>query len=185
MGLIEGTLKNYPNPVLVETGTYFGDGVEAAKRAGFGKIISIEVSKIICEEVQKRFAKDNNITILCGDSSLILWSVIKDIKERITFILDAHDLGFGEDTRENRNGLECWPLVKELNIIACHPRKDHIIIIDDVSYFEHNFGTSIEEIKLLLHKINPDYQIHFIPGIVDGGAIVPEEVMIVEIKEAK
>ena len=175
-------LKNYLNPILVETGTYIGDGVQVAKDAGFERIFSIEASKILCAKSSQRFQSDITISIIYGDSSKVLWSVIKNIEEKITFVLDAHNLCYGEDTKENNKGLEWWPLKKELEIITKHSRKDHTIIIDDVKLFENPFKTSMTEIMTLLYKINPNYQYHLIEGIFNG-KVIDDSILIAEVKD--
>ena len=179
--LAKNNLKKYLNPVFIETGTFLGDGVCMAKDSGFGRIISIEVSKLLCEKASLRF-KEENITIVNGDSSKILWSVIKDIKERITFVLDAHNLCYGEDTLKDNKNLEWWPLMKELEIITKHSRRDHTIIVDDVRLFEL-FGTSITWVKNILLKINPIYQFCFIDGITNEKVILKDNILIADVQE--
>ena len=173
-------LKDYMNPVFVETGTFRGDGIELAKRAGFKRIISIEISETFCKDTKQRFEGDKCISIVQGDSSVVLWSVIKDIKERMTFMLDAHNLLFDKDVPTDR-GFEWWPLVKELRVIAKHPRKDHTIIIDDVRFFELHFGTNIAQVKSLLLEINPNYQFYFMDGNF-GTMIMENNILIAEVK---
>jgi len=173
-------LKNYLNPIFIETGTFRGDGVELAKRAGFKKIISIEISENFCKEAKQRFERDKDIFIIQGDSSVVLWPAIKDIKERITFMLDAHNLLFDEKVPTDK-GFEWWPLVKELQIIAEHPRKDHTIIIDDVRLFELHFGTNIAQVKSLLLDINPNYQFRFMDN--DFGNMIMENNTLVAIEK--
>lgn len=181
MSLIEGTLKNYLNPILVETGTYLGDGIEAAKNAGFNKILSIEVSKMMCEKARERFEGDNSITVIYGDSVVALWPAIENIEERMTFVLDSHNLDWAKDTKNNKHMFEEWPLVKEIQIIAKHPRKDHTVIIDDVRLFGL-FNTTVKKVRLMLLEINPDYRIYFIKGVVEYGKVKSNEIMIAEIK---
>jgi len=171
-------LENYLNPVFVETGTFQGDGVELARQAGFTKIVSIEISKNLCKKARARFEEYENIHIVKGDSSKVLWSVIKNIKERMTFMLDAHNLLFDLKVPTDK-GFEWWPLVKELKIIAKHPRKDHTIIIDDVSFFKLHFNTNIEQAEDLLYKINPKYQFHFADGNF-GDGIKTNNILIAE-----
>src|SRR5688572_27121184 len=52
---------------LVETGTYYGDMVEAMKRR-FSTIYSIELSRELWERAAKRFGRDQHVSIICGDS---------------------------------------------------------------------------------------------------------------------
>lgn len=177
MTLTKDVLKNYLNPILIETGTRSGNDVELARSSGFNKILSIEVSKVLCEEVRQRFQNNNNITIICGDSTVVLWPTIKSIEERITFILDAHGPCPEDDIQTNH---KFWPLTKELQIIANHPRKDHTIIIDDVRLFESSFGTTVEEVKTLLLKINSNYQFCFVEGLA-GDNILIDDILIAEV----
>ncbi|MEK0336342.1 MAG: hypothetical protein QQN41_02785, partial [Nitrosopumilus sp.] len=163
---------------LIETGTQNGDGIERAKSLGFNKILSIEVSKILCDEVRQRFWNDNNITIICGDSTVILWPTIKSIKERMTFILDAHGPCPSGDVQID---YESCPLTKELQIIMNHSHKDHTIIIDDVRLFESSFDTTIEEVKALLFKINPNYQFCFAEGLAGDDIILINDILIAEV----
>jgi 16S rRNA A1518/A1519 N6-dimethyltransferase RsmA/KsgA/DIM1 with predicted DNA glycosylase/AP lyase activity len=55
--------EKYGHSVLVETGTYLGDMVEAQKRR-FKKIISIELGVELCKKAQKRFREDKNVTFV-------------------------------------------------------------------------------------------------------------------------
>ena len=181
MGLVDDTFEKYLNPMLVETGTCYGDTVEAAKKAGFNEIISIEVSRDLYEKACVRFIADHNVQLVHGDSTKMLWPVIKDLKKRITFVLDAHYLDWGKDTRTDphiREKYVEYPLVKELEIISRHSRKDHTIIIDDVRLFSSHFNITIKEVKEKLLKINPKYQIKLIKGKIEDDEIIEDEVMV-------
>lgn len=57
--------------VMIETGTYFGDMVEAMKNH-FNQIYSIELSQKLYEKATKRFAGDESIKIISGDSGIEL-----------------------------------------------------------------------------------------------------------------
>lgn len=178
---MENILKNYLSSVFIETGVFEGNGIEEAKQAGFKKIISIEISEKFCREARKRFKDNDNIFIEQGDSSVILWPIIKDIKERITFMLDAHNLLCDTEVPTDK-GFEWWPLMKELKIIAKHPRKDHTIIIDDVRLFDIHFETTLKEVKCLILEINPNYRFHFLDVVLDEG-LVKNNILIAEIEE--
>src|SRR5262245_37032165 len=49
--------------LLVETGTYYGDMVEAMKRS-FSRIYSIELSRELSERAAKRFRHDRHVRII-------------------------------------------------------------------------------------------------------------------------
>ena len=161
MSLSMSILKMFPNPVFVETGTYRGNTVQVAKFVGFSQIISIEASKVLFDKVKAKFCLDSSIRLVYGDSSEVLWSVIKAIQDCITFFLDGHNLEFGSDTRVDKKGMKDWPLVDELKIIAKHSIKSHTILIDNVELFGQ-FGTSVGEVEKLLFQINSSYIISFI-----------------------
>ena len=57
----------YQYKILVETGTYLGDMVEAQKKR-FRKIYSIELGIDLFDKATKRFKNDKNVTIVQGDS---------------------------------------------------------------------------------------------------------------------
>jgi len=180
MCIANKALNKYLNPIFVETGTYFGEGVAAAQEAGFEKIYSIEVSPLIHAKVSKTFSDDEKVTIVCGDSTKILWSVIESIDEKITFLLDAHSLGWADDTKDNKSLVE-FPLTNELETIAKHHRKDHTILVDDVRLFSSLFGTSIEEITKLVLQINPQYELSFEDGVIEYGEIGKDEILVAQV----
>lgn len=181
MSLIKGTLKNYPNNIVIETGTYKGDGVQAALDAGFAKVYSIEVSPELHAESKARFKGQDQVVLYCADSTDILWRMIGMFDERMTFVLDAHFLSWSKDTAGRKEQLAELPLIQELEIIAEHHIKTHTIIIDDVRLFGA-FGTDIEAVKKLLLEINPDYTISLIDGVIEDGVVKAEQVMVAEIR---
>lgn len=134
------------NDVFVETGTLFGDGVRNALWAGFKEIHSIEEKELVYVYIYKKFSDCDNVKLHLGDSSKILFDVIKNINKRITFWLDAHDAQIGPD----------GPLLEELKAIARHPIKEHTILIDDIDSCPV-YGLSFEIILEHLKEINPRY----------------------------
>jgi len=182
MALIKNTLKNYPNSVFIETGTWLGEGVQAAREANcFDKILSIELSRKLYIGARKRFWEDSRVKVFHGDSSVVLWKVIKSIKEKITFLLDAHSFEYGGIRGNAQIGLEQWHLVKELQTIIKHPRKDHTIIIDDIRLLKL-FNTNEKQIHELLFEINCNYHLNCIAGIVDNDKIEDRQVLVAEVR---
>jgi len=162
------TLKRYANnKVFVETGSYIGYCVQFALDAGFETIISIEISKKFADYCNRRFSNKPNVHIIQGDSSDILWDVIKNINVPITFWLDGHYSG-GDDTMLGRY---LSPLVQELDAISRHPVKSHTILVDDMRCWRevnncfHN-GFNTESLMRRIRDINPAYKIDFVDGIV-------------------
>ena len=156
-------LLQHINPVLVETGTYHGDGVATALGLGFRKVISIELFDGFFVMCRDKFAADDRVTILHGDSSVMLWDAIKDVDDRITFWLDGH--AFPEEEK-GRPDLKACPLLEELEQISRHPIKDHVILIDDMTslpkggaYKSINFNR--KDIEDAVMRINQNYRISY------------------------
>lgn len=85
----------YPNNFFIETGSHEGAGVNAAIQAGFPIIASIELYDEYYLQCAKRFASYPQVRISYGNSTQILWELIKDFNQPITFWLDAHYSGVG------------------------------------------------------------------------------------------
>jgi hypothetical protein len=154
--------KDYPNPYFIETGSYAGDGIQAALDSGFETIISLEVNPPNVKECTERFKNEKIVVILQGDSSTDLWGIISQLDKPITFWLDAHYSGEGSPI-----GIVNMPLLYELNQIRRHHIKTHTIIIDDVRCWEgvsqvRDF--SLDNVFDTLMRINPKYQINYVDG---------------------
>ncbi|MDF1756305.1 MAG: hypothetical protein P1U89_26185 [Verrucomicrobiales bacterium] len=128
--------------VLVETGTYLGDMVDAMK-GRFSAVHTIELDDELFKAAKKRFKNDANVNLYHGDSGVVLDDVLaklNDSKGRAIFWLDGHYSG--EGTAES----EC-PIVQEVRKILA-ARENDVILIDDA----HCFGKmpdypTIEELK--------------------------------------
>src|SRR5215210_5936597 len=65
--LIRDYAKTFNTDTLIETGTYLGDMVHAMKKS-FTRILSFELDQNLATQAQNRFANDNHIQIIEGDS---------------------------------------------------------------------------------------------------------------------
>jgi hypothetical protein len=158
----------YKNNYFVETGSYYGNGIQSAIDAGFRNVISIEITDKYFRHCVNRFRNNKNVTLVFGDSAEKLSEVISNIKEQITFYLDGHwDL----DEDETR-GIFDFPIYKELEIIATHPVKTHTIIIDDVRLFKALWNVSEDIIVNKLLEINPQYVIEYADGYTDKDVLI-------------
>lgn len=162
MSMTLDILKNYPNKVFVETGTYKGDGVQMALDAGFEQIYSFEASDELHLLASKRFFGIPNVAIYRADSRDNIHWIIMHIDCPITFWLDAHECGMSY--HENGHGgyyeIPTYQgkssIVMELEQIFKHPIKTHTIMIDDWTIF----GTrEIEEMLWI-----EGYKTNFING---------------------
>ena len=95
---IQDYQRKYGYTTFVETGTYLGDMVEAQKRR-FKKIVSIEIGVELFEKAQKRFKNDHHVTIVQGDSGIILPQILKDMNEPAIFWLDGSLFGRNNSKR--------------------------------------------------------------------------------------
>lgn len=113
---------------FIETGTFKGDtAVWASKH--FSKVLTIEYSRKLFDEVADKYRHIQNIEFLFGDSRMVLSHILAGIREPVLFWIDAHWCGmdsYGEND-------QC-PIIEELGIIRA-AGVDHCILIDDARLF--------------------------------------------------
>ena len=152
----------YLSPVFFETGSYVGDGIEAAIEAGFEEIYSIELSLKYHNICKERFKDNPNVHLIFGDSAKNLWEAIKDINKPITFWLDGH-----YSSGDTAHGKYAVPLIQELEQIKKHPINYHKILIDDIRLLRSKrsefstFPKSLIQIEDMLREINSHYMINY------------------------
>ena len=122
--------KRYGLKILVETGTYYGDMVEAMKDV-FNQLYSIELSTELYKKAKKRFKGEKHIELICGDSGLELMNLMSKIDQPTLFWLDGH-----YSAGVTAKGEKDTPIYEELNHILNSTDKGHVIIIDDARCFE-------------------------------------------------
>jgi hypothetical protein len=115
--------------ILVETGTYYGDMVEAMKDV-FDCIYSIELSEELYRKAKERFKEEKHIEIIHGDSGVELMNLMNKIDKPTLFWLDGH-YSAGVTAKGNKD----TPIYEELGHILNAPDIGHVIIIDDARYF--------------------------------------------------
>jgi hypothetical protein len=157
---IEEYRKKFHTEILVETGTYLGDMVEA-QRDHFKKIYSIELSEKLFNKAQKRFKDQLHIKILHGDSGTVLNKLMTEIDKPALFWLDGHYSG-GITAKGEK---EC-PVPEELEKILKNSLP-HIILIDDARLFSgtHDYPT-IEQIEEIIKFNNRQYFIEIKDDII-------------------
>jgi len=139
-------------PVLVETGTYFGEMVKACLST-FSSIYSIELDGHLAAAAEKRFAGLPNVLLFEGDSARLLGPIIEDISEKCLFWLDAHySGGFTAGLSQSQ------PVLAELSAVLNHKRSDHVILIDDARCFDGANGyPTVDELRILLEQSHKPY----------------------------
>lgn len=130
---------------FVETGTYKGYGIDAAKDVGFERYYSAEYLQSLYEECLEKFKDDDDVFLYNGSSEVCLVEILKDIDKKSLFWLDAHD-SFGTG-----GGV---PTYEELKVLKEHSIKNHTLLIDDIPLY---FGDG-EELKQKILEINPKYK---------------------------
>lgn len=152
------TLQHYSErfnlEILVETGTYYGDMVEAMREV-FNHIYSIELSKELYEKARERFKGEKHIELIWGDSGVEMEKIMGKLDQPTLFWLDGH-YSAGETARSDKD----TPIYEELNHIFNAKDRGNVIIIDDA----RNFGTdpaypSMEELHDFIKSRRPDVNI--------------------------
>ncbi len=135
---------------LVETGTYLGEMVAAAKKR-FRKIYSIELSPDLFAEAKEMFKKYGHITILQGDSGEVLKNLVPRLSGSCLFWLDGHFSG-----GLTAQGASDTPIMQELEAIFSGHLPKAVILIDDASCFPGRDGyPTLPMLKAYIHAKRP------------------------------
>lgn len=161
--------KKYPNPIFIETGSYIGDGIRQALKAGFKNVYSIELSPELYEYCRNLFRTNREVKLYQGDSGSVLPVLLQEISRPATFWLDGH---YSEGN--TAKGMTNTPILAELDAIRNHPIKTHTILIDDIRCFGNNEFDHIEldEVIKKILEINPNYHIVFEDGYAPNDILV-------------
>lgn len=140
--------------ILIETGTYYGDMVEAMK-GYFSRIYSIELSKELYKKAKTRFDGVGKVKIIQGDSGVELGNLVGMIDQPALFWLDGH-YSAGETAR----GKKDTPIYEELTHIFNNKQSGHVIIIDDARCFGQDPAyPSIDKLTDFIRSMRPDANI--------------------------
>lgn len=152
--------KKYNCPVLVETGTFRGDMMEAQKH-NFKQLYSVELAKGLWEKAVQRFRNDSNIKLLQGDSAVVLHELVPTLSDTTLFWLDGHYCGGVTAMGEK----EC-PIYEEMDAVF-NNNKGHVMLIDDARLFvgKRDYPT-IPELTAYVKKINPAYEVSVADDII-------------------
>jgi len=144
----------YGYEVLVETGTFWGDMVEAQKKR-FHKIYSIELGVDLFNRATKRFKNAKNVIIIQGDSGKVLPKILLDINEPAIFWLDGH---YSEGITA-KGEKEC-PIFEELDAIFSSMKFNYVLLIDDARLFvgERDYPT-LAQLSEYIKSKNYKYQV--------------------------
>jgi hypothetical protein len=143
--------RRFRTPVLVETGTYRGTTVRAMRRR-FEQIYSIELGEELYERARARFAGDEHIHILHGDSAELLPALARRIDEPCLFWLDGHFSDWG-----TARGAWDSPLERELEAVLARTQDRDVVLVDDARLLTGEQGyPTLEEIRRVVAERRPD-----------------------------
>lgn len=138
----------------METGTYYGDMVEAM-RADFDRIYSIELSRDLYEKAVVKFRGVNNVELIHGDSGTELKRILEKIRQPALFWLDGH-YSAGVTAR----GAKDTPVYEELHHILDLNDGGHVVVIDDARCFGNDPAyPSLEELSKFITLKRSDVDI--------------------------
>lgn len=146
--------------VLVETGTYRGDMVQAMK-GYFIHVYTIELSAKLCARAQRRFRKDSNVTVIHGDSAKRLADVTTNLDRPALFWLDGHYSG-----GMTAQGVTATPILDELAIVLPHLAGHHGVLVDDARLFGMDAGyPTLNELKEHVAYYRPEVEVTVVDDI--------------------
>lgn len=148
--VVRSYARRYRTRILVETGTYLGDMVEAVSPS-FGAVYSIELSRDLAQRARNRFRDINRIHIITGDSGEEIGKLLRRVQEPCLFWLDAH-YSHGITAR----GDDDTPILREIRAITRHHVGGHVILIDDAADFTCQGGyPAVSEIRNIVNVERP------------------------------
>jgi len=154
--LKQRTVKEYARRfsigTLVETGTYLGAMINATKDT-FSRIYSIELDPALFQRAKRKYARFEHISLIHGDSSEVLPTILADLRQPCLFWLDAHYSGgfSAKGTLES-------PILQEVRHILNHPIDGHVILIDDAHEFKGRGGyPTLTELQDMIHSKHPGW----------------------------
>ena len=145
--------------ILVESGTYKGDGIRRAISAGFNEIYSCDVNSLFIERALTTWG--SRIHLLNESSETAFPKFTSHIKSPAVFFLDGHGMPEGQifTSDTTSSGSSICPIMEELEAIQ-RSLYCHIILIDDYQSFgtwEFNYLT-FQEVNIRILLINPKYK---------------------------
>ncbi|MBP9842271.1 MAG: hypothetical protein KBC64_07625 [Simkaniaceae bacterium] len=168
---LEKLVFTFHPDTFFETGTF--DGKTTVNASQFFKhVITVEIYEPLFKRIQPKFRSYRNIASYFGNSSQLIASIGKELQGTTLFWLDAHYSGKGTGVSDsvNSGSAEAITAIRE-ELAAIHTVgiQDCVILIDDI----RGFGTEIsdqiflgcwayptlQEVKLALLKINPQFEI--------------------------
>ncbi len=152
--IIDEYKNKYNCAVLVETGTYKGDTIDA-QRKNFKRLYSIELGMDLWKGASKKFKCYKHITILQGNSEKKLHDVISQLDDKALFWLDGH-YSAGITAKGDK---DC-PILGEVDAIFEGKRLNHVLLVDDARLFVGKYDyPTIDELTSYIRSKEPKYTV--------------------------
>jgi hypothetical protein len=151
--IVKEYLRRSGASTVVETGTFRGDMVDALAPLA-RRIVSIELDDRLYAEAGRRFAGQDHIELVHGDSAALLPGIISKLDRPALFWLDGHYTGIGSARTEVDS-----PIVAEIEALLEHSIAGHVVLIDDAREFSGTGGyPTIDELRSMILKRQPSSQ---------------------------
>lgn len=124
--------EQYDCKVLVETGTFYGDMIDAMLQ-DFSELYTIELSEDLHKTACERFKGEPKVHLIQGDSGKELAKLVPKLTQRALFWLDGH-----YSAGDTALGDKETPVFEELDHLYSLSNLEHVILIDDAREFGGN-----------------------------------------------
>jgi hypothetical protein len=149
--------QKYNCSAFIETGTFFGDTTDFLKDH-FQQLYTIELQEDLFRKAWERFKTIDRVSVLQGDSAIVLQDIVPRLNMISLFWLDGHyssSFFVGDELIVTAKGKKESPIIEELDIILKNGLNKNVILIDDARCFDgtHDYPT-MKELKLFLKKFD-------------------------------
>lgn len=156
-------LLNYQNryalSILIETGTFLGNTIEAFKD-DFAELYSFELSADLAAKAKERFKNYKHISIINEDSGKYLSKLLSQIQKPCLFWLDGHyssEFFLNDEYIKTAKGDKETPIMEELAAIFEHGMQGHVILIDDARCFNgRNDYPTLQALRKFVGQRSPN-----------------------------
>lgn len=165
-------LDKYRTEYFIETGTHSGRAVEMALELGIPHIHSVEVWEHMYRQFVQQLGESPTVRLYLGQSPDMLPQMMSNVNDQATIFLDAHAATETDDREKYGKS----PVLFEIEVIAKHPVKNHIIMVDDIDDFDLGqyddiYGkVDVDMIKREITKIDKKYKFEIYHK--EGGSIL-------------
>lgn len=159
--VLSAYLRRFDLAEFVETGTHLGDTLAYMARNKGVRCTSIELAEGFYRRAAERFRSWRNVSVLHGDSGVLLPDVVRHLNRPALFWLDGHYSGGATE-----QGATDTPISAELRILLDSPIKSHVILIDDARCFDGSHGYPHLDELLATVRMGSDYHIEVSADII-------------------